>query len=89
MRDGHFARIFARMKTTVDLDEAKLERIMALMGIRTRKEAIAFALNEAERIAKINHALNSPLYVVREGEPVIDPDYDVRKMRGPVIIRKK
>ena len=76
------------MKTTIDLDEAKLERIMALTGIKTRKDAIDFALNEAERIAKVNHALNSPLYVVREGEPVIDPDYDVRTMRGPVIFRK-
>lgn len=76
------------MKTTIDLDEAKLERIMALMGIKTRKDAIEFALNEAERIAKVNHALNSPFYVVQEGEPVIDPDYDVRLMRGPVIIRK-
>lgn len=76
------------MKTTIDLDEVKLERIMTLMGIKTRKDAIEFALNEAERIAKVNHALNAPLYLVREGEPVIDPDYDVRALRGPVIIRK-
>ena len=88
MLNGHFDRKIARMKTTIDLDEAKLERIMSLTGIKTRKDAIEFALNEAERIAKINHALNTPFYVVREGEPVIDPDYDVRKMRGPVIIRK-
>jgi hypothetical protein len=75
------------MKTTIDLDEAKLERVMALTGITTRKEAIEFALTEAERIARIHHALNEPFYVVREEEPVIDPTYDVRALRGMPVIR--
>jgi len=75
------------MKTTIDLDEGKLERVMSLTGLKTRKEAIEFALTEAERIARIHHALNEPFYVVREGDDVIDPAYDVRALRGPVVIR--
>lgn len=75
------------MKTTIDLDEAKLERVMNLTGLKTRKEAVEFALTEAERIARVHHALDTPFYVVREDGPVVDPAYDVRAMRGPVIIR--
>ena len=76
------------MKTTIELDDAKLERVMKLTGLKTRKEAIEFALTEAERIAKVHHALNEPFYVVREDEDVVAAGYDVRALRGPVIIRK-
>ncbi len=45
------------MKTTIDLDEDKLGRVMALTGIKTRREAIDFALTEAERFARIKKML--------------------------------
>jgi Arc/MetJ family transcription regulator len=68
------------MKTTIDLDEAKLLRVMRLTGIKTRKEAIDFALNEAERAARIRAFLSKPFYVGSSSDPVA-PDYDVLKLR--------
>lgn len=67
------------MKTTVDLDDRKLRRLMRLTGLKTRKATIDFALTEAERLAKIRKLFEQPFYVA-EG-PVVDPDYDVIRMR--------
>ena len=68
------------MKTTIDLDEKKLERVMKLTGIDTRKEAIDVALTELERKARINHfytrALPHEAY-----KDAIDPNYDLMKLR--------
>jgi Arc/MetJ family transcription regulator len=68
------------MKTTVELDEKKLNRIMKLTGIRTRKEAINFALTEAERIAKRNKVLSQDFYLQEKG-PIVDPAYHVLELR--------
>jgi Arc/MetJ family transcription regulator len=68
------------MKTTVDLDEKKLRRLMRLTGLKTRKATIDFALTEAERLAKIKKLFQEPFYLEAEG-PVVDPDYDVISMR--------
>ncbi len=68
------------MKTTIDLDEAKLKRVMKLAGIDTRKETIDAALTELERKAKLKKLYASPL----PGEfyrDAIDPDYDLMKLR--------
>ena len=68
------------MKTTIDLDETKLKRVMKLAGISTRKEAIDAALTELERKAKLNHffanALPHDAY-----KNAIDPKYDLMKLR--------
>jgi hypothetical protein len=68
------------MKTTIDLDEMKLKRVMKLAGIGTRKEAIDAALTELERKAKLNHffanALPHDAY-----KNAIDPKYDLMKLR--------
>jgi len=69
------------VKTTIELDEAKLERVMRLTGIRTRKEAIDFALTEAERIAAIDSFYQKAFYVDETGS-VVDPDYDVLAQRN-------
>ena len=69
------------MKTTIELDEAKLERVMQLTGIRTRKEAINFALTEAERIAAIDSFYQKKFYVDETGS-VVDPEYDVLAQRN-------
>lgn len=69
----------SRMKTTIDLDEKKLRRVMKLTGITTRKQAIDFALTEAERLAKVKKLLEEPFYV--ENGDIIDPDYDLERMR--------
>jgi uncharacterized protein Smg (DUF494 family) len=80
LRYGYIARIFAHMKTTIDLDEAKLKRVMKLAGIGTRKEAIDAALTELERKAKLRQLYENPL----PGEfykDAIDPKYDLMKLR--------
>jgi hypothetical protein len=69
------------MKTTIDLDETKLKRVMKLSGIGTRKETIDAALTELERKAKLNHffanALPHEAY-----KNAIDPKYDLMKLRN-------
>jgi hypothetical protein len=69
------------MKTTIDLDEGKLKRVMKLAGIGTRKEAIDAALTELERKAKLNHffanALPHEAY-----KNAIDPKYNLMKLRN-------
>jgi Bacterial antitoxin of type II TA system, VapB len=69
------------MKTTIDLDETKLKRVMKLSGIATRKEAIDAALTELERKAKLNYffanALPHEAY-----KDAIDPKYDLMKLRN-------
>ena len=69
------------MKTTIVLDEEKLRRVMRLTGLKTRKAAIDFALTEAERIARVESFYRKPFYVVSEGEPVVDPEYDLAALR--------
>jgi hypothetical protein len=77
---GHYSRTFSRMKTTIDLDEAKLKRVMKLGGYETRKETIEAALTELERKAKLDHffanALPDEAY-----KDAIDPEYDLMKLR--------
>jgi len=68
------------MKTTVDLDDKKLRRLMKLTGLKTRKETINFALTEAERLAKVRKMFQKSFYLDPEG-PIIDPDYDIIRMR--------
>ena len=48
------------MKSTIEIDDEKLGRIMALTGLKTRKEAVDWALTEAERIAGINRIAEEP-----------------------------
>jgi hypothetical protein len=69
------------MKTTIDLDETKLKRVMKLSGIGTRKETIDAALNELERKAKLNHFFANALpHEAYKG--AIDPKYDLMKLRN-------
>ncbi len=68
------------MKTTIEIDEAKLERLMHLTGLKTRKEAVDWALTEAERIAAINQIAENPWSAAMLHDAV-DPDYDIVAMR--------
>ncbi len=68
------------MKTTIDIDDRKLRRLMKLTGLKTRKETVDFALTEAERLARIRKLLAGPFYATPEGD-TIDPHYDILKMR--------
>ncbi len=67
-------------KTTIEIDEEKLERVMKLGGFKTRKEAIDWALTEAERLAAINRIAEHP-WTSEILEDAIDPNYDVMAVR--------
>ncbi len=68
------------MKTTIDIDDKKLRRLMKLTGLKTRKQTVDFALTEAERLARIQEMLAGEFYVTPAGD-TIDPDYDIIKSR--------
>jgi hypothetical protein len=75
------------MKTTVELDERKLETIMRSMGFKTRKEAIDWALTEAERLAVMHQIRSHPWSsaTLLEG---MDPGYDALASRREVRSRQ-
>jgi hypothetical protein len=64
-----------------DLDEAKLKRVMKLTGLSTRKEAIDFALTQAERTARVQTLLSRPFFEGIAKGDVVDPAYDVLALR--------
>ena len=68
------------MKTTIEIDEEKLTRIMRLTGLKTRKEAVDWALTEAERIAGINRIAEEP-WDAAYLKDAVDPSYDILEMR--------
>jgi hypothetical protein len=69
------------MKTTIEIDEAKLDRIMKLTGIGTMKEAVDWALGEALRLASINRVLEDP-WTAEEAREAVDPAYDLIAIRN-------
>lgn len=71
------------MKTTLEIDEKKLERIMKSTGLKTRKEAVDWALTEAERIATINRIAEEP-WDAEALRDAVDPDYDIIALRRSV-----
>lgn len=68
------------MKTTIELDEKKLLRIMALTGLKTRKAAIDYALTQAERAAKLAKLFARP-WTQQELETALEPGYDLEVLR--------
>lgn len=76
------------MKTTVELDDSKLENIMASMNFKTRKEALDWALTEGERLAVMHHIKANPwsASVLRDA---IDPEYDLLATRRAVRTHKE
>ena len=71
------------MKTTIEIDEVKLNRIMAFTGIATMKEAVDWALSEALRIATINRVMEDP-WTAKEAREAVDPSYDLIAIRQSV-----
>lgn len=71
------------MKTTIELDDGKLESIMAAMGFKTRKEAIDWALTEGERLA-VMHNIRANPWSSSLLQEAIDPEYDVMAARRAV-----
>ena len=70
-----------KTKTTVELDDAKLEALMQATGLKTRKEALDWALTEAVKVATINRIAETP-WDAEFLKDAVDPDYDVIKSRS-------
>jgi hypothetical protein len=81
LQNGQHTRIIIRVKTTVELDEQKLLRVMELTGLKTRKEAIDYALSQAERAAKIAKLFARPRRSKDELKNLLDPKYDLMTLR--------
>ncbi len=77
---GWDGRKYTHMKTTLEIDEGKLEKIMRLMSFKTRKDAVDWALTEAERLAVMENIKANPWSadVLREG---YDDDYAEMMLR--------
>jgi Arc/MetJ family transcription regulator len=69
------------VKTTVELDEQKLIRVMKLTGLKTRREAIDYALDQAERSAKLAKLFGRKKRSKAEISKAMDPKYDVLALR--------
>lgn len=76
-----YGRKYGHMKTTIEIDDAKLLRVMSLTGLKTRKEAVDWALTEAERIARVDQIASHPWDSATVKESV-EPGYDVLSIRN-------
>jgi Arc/MetJ family transcription regulator len=68
------------MKTTIDIDEAKLADVMHLTGAKSRKAAVDYALSCAERVERLRKLFEKPL-PDEEYRTAIDPAYDILALR--------
>lgn len=80
MKNGTWSHTLSRMKTTIEIDEPKLLDFMELTGIKTRREAIDYALTEAGRQAKIQRLLERT-FTPEELADSVDPNYDLMALR--------
>lgn len=69
------------MKTTIDIDEKKLESVMHLTGARSRKAAVDYALACTERTERLRKVFEKPL-PDEEYRDSLDPAYDLTSVRG-------
>jgi Arc/MetJ family transcription regulator len=79
LKYGPGSHVVICMKTRIEIDERRLARVMQLTGIRTKTQAVDFALRAAERIAMKRQLLST---VLREAdlEGAVDPVYDVLEL---------
>lgn len=70
------------MKMTMFIDEALLERVMKLTGLKTKTETIEFALRETERKSKLGKFLGERKLAAAEWKDCVDPAYDLMALRA-------
>ena len=58
-----------------------LRRVMELTGLKTRKDAIDYALSQAERAAKMAKLFARPRRTKDELKGALDPKYDLTMLR--------
>ena len=68
------------MKTTVEIDEKRLQSVMKLTGLKTRRAAIDYSLAEVERQARVHKVMESA-WSPEQLKNVLVPDYDVVALR--------
>jgi len=70
------------MKMTMHIDDALLERVMAVTGAKSKTRAIDLALREMDRRAELVRITREGLGL-KPGElrEVLDPTYDLEAMR--------
>jgi Arc/MetJ family transcription regulator len=71
----------AWMKMTMLIDEALLERVMKLTGLKTKTETVEFALRETERKNKLSGFLSRRKLAADEWKNSVDPAYDLMRLR--------
>lgn len=76
-----FMPIMNMSKTTVELDADKLNNLMRAGGFKTRKEALDWALTEANKIASMNRIAETP-WDAEFLKDAVDPGYNVLASRG-------
>ena len=70
------------MKMTLNIDDELLARVMEFSGAKTKTEAIANALREMDRRAKLSELLKDDFGMTAEDcRNAIDPAYDLEAMR--------
>lgn len=69
------------VKMTMFIDEALLERVRKLTGLKTKTETVEFALRETERKRKLGKFLASRKGAGKEWKESLDPAYDLMALR--------
>jgi len=69
-------------KMTMFIDETLLARVMEITGIKTKTEAVEFALRETERKAKITRFVATETIAADEWRGAVDPAYDLTALRA-------
>jgi Arc/MetJ family transcription regulator len=69
------------MKMTMFIDEALLERVMKLTGLKTKTETVEFALRETERKSNLGKFLAGRNLSASEWKNSLDPAYDLMRLR--------
>ncbi|MBA2432109.1 MAG: type II toxin-antitoxin system VapB family antitoxin [Chthoniobacterales bacterium] len=67
---------------TMFIDEKLLARVMKITGIKTKTEAVEFALRETERKAKIARFVATETIAADEWRGAFDPAHDLAALRA-------
>jgi hypothetical protein len=69
------------MKTTIDIDEKKLKRVLRLTGARSRKAAVDYAPSCAGRTGRLARVFENPL-PDEAYRRALDPAYHLAALRA-------
>lgn len=71
------------MKMTMHIDEALLEGVMERYGFETKTDAVHFALNELDRLARLKEIMEAGMGMTPEElKASVYEDYDLETLRA-------